>query len=517
MTFDMAFGAGRTVRPPTRNANGKIPRNPRRRRKGVEIAPDSVTHCARMYSLLYRVGAWLLQKVSVGVLIAVLGLVAIGVWLFLKDTVDFDTRRSERVEALRAQRDTLAALQAEAVKRIEALQAELAEQERKVQQANRVIETLRSLESWWDRLVGNPEQQRANAEQIANMQRLQGSLAGKIAELQRTLTHASWEKEGMALSLARAEADLAQAEQTQTRAEHYLRLAWEKAGVYVIVALVLYFFGPSLWKLLMYYGLGPLLARSRPIRLADSIVALPDVTPSHVSIDAALWPGEILHVREKYLQASDEGLARKTRFLLDWRIPFTSLACGLSELVEMRNVTAGSERRVTFSNSDDPHAELALISLPEGTSLILRPSFLAGVITPPGQRLVIRRRWQLFRWQAWLTLQFRFFEFVGPCRLLVTGIRGVRAERLVDKDGARPRARRTNTAATIGFTPSLDYRPVRAETFWGYYRDMNPLFDDLFAGYGLFLVQETAGPGQATAAGKFWASLWNGLMKVFGL
>ncbi len=470
-----------------------------------------------MYSLLYRIGSWLLQKVSVGVLIVVLGLAAYGLWLFLQDNVDFDSRRSERVEYLRAERDRLAALQSEAVARIAALQAEVEENQQKVQRAARVIETLRSLESWWDRIFGNPEQQRANAEQIANMEKLQTSLAASLAELQRSLTHANWEREGMTLSLARADAELAAAEQTTSRAEHYLRLAWDRAGVYVIAALLLYFFGPSLWKLLMYYVLAPILARSRPIRLGDTIVALPSVTPSHVSIEAALWPGEVLHVREKFLQSSDEGLSRRTRFLLDWRIPFTSLACGLAELVEMRNVTAAGERRVTFSNAEDPHVELSLVEVPEGTSLVLRPSFLAGVVTRGEERLRIRSRWQFFRWQAWLTLQFRFFEFVGPCRLLVTGIRGVRAERLVERDGIKPIARRTNAAATIGFTPSLDYRPVRAETFWGYYRNMNPLFDDLFAGYGLFLVQETSVPGEAGKAGRFWASLWNGILKVFGL
>jgi len=470
-----------------------------------------------MYSLLYRIGAWLLQKVSVGVLIVVLGIAAYGLWLFLQDNVDFDSRRSERVEALRYERDRLAALQTEAAARIEGLRAEMAEQERKVQQAARVVETLRQLESWWDRIFGNRDQQKANAEQIANMEKLQSSLAGRISELQRTLTHASWEKEGMELSLVRTEAELAAAEQSTSRAEHYLRLAWDRAGLYVVLALVAYFFGPSFWKVTLYYGFAPLLARSRPIRFVDSIAALPSVTPSHVSIETALWPGEVLHVREKFLQSSDEGLSRRTRFLLDWRIPLTSLACGLSELVEMRNVTAAGERRVTFSNAEDPHTELSLVDVPEGASLILRPSFLAAVITRGDQRLVIRRRWQLLRWQSWLTLQFRFFEFAGPCRLLVTGIRGVRAERLIERDGIKPLARRTNADATIGFTPNLDYKPVRAETFWGYYRNMNPLFDDLFAGYGLFLVQETSLAGEGGKAGRFWSSLWNGVLKVFGL
>ena len=89
-----------------------------------------------------------------GTFIVVLGLAAFALWLFLKDNVDFDSRRSERVSYLRAERDRLAALQAEAVARIAALQAEAAEHEDKIKRTARVIETLRSLENWWDRLFG---------------------------------------------------------------------------------------------------------------------------------------------------------------------------------------------------------------------------------------------------------------------------------------------------------------------------------------------------------------------------
>ena len=93
----------------------------------------------------------------------------------------------------------------------------------------------------------------------------------------------------------------------------------------------------------------------------------------------------------------------------------------------------------------------------------------------------------------------------------------MRAEVLADREGQAAPARRTNQDATIGFTPNLEYRPVRAETFWSYYRGMNPLFDDLFAGRGLFVSQETATEGAAAKAGRFWAGVWNGVLKVFGL
>jgi hypothetical protein len=172
---------------------------------------------------------------------------------------------------------------------------------------------------------------------------------------------------------------------------------------------------------------------------------------------------------------------------------------------------------LTLSNSDDPHTELSVIEVPEGASIILRPSFLVGVITENEDKVEIRRRWTLLRWQAWITLQFRFFEFVGPCRLVVAGSRGVRGEVLrLEREGVRP-ARRTNQLATIGFTPNLDYLPVRAETFWGYYRNMNPLFDDLFAGEGLFVLQETASDQTHQGPRRFWSAVWNSVLKVFGI
>lgn len=471
-----------------------------------------------MYSLLYKICSWLLQKLAAAALIVGLGLAAYGLWLFLRETVDFDTRRTELVQALTDERDHLQALRADLERRLGELQADIVAQEERAERAAKVVAALRSLESWWDRWFGNPEQQKANADQIRRMEELRGSATARVAELRQAVLQTTWEREGLEIALARAERRLAGAEQSESRVAHYFRRAWDEMKWYVVAALAGLFFGPSLFKLFLFYGLAPVLARSRPIRFVqDDPPALPAVGESRVSVDAALWPGERLHVKEKFLQASDEGLSKQTRLLLDWRIPFTSLACGLAELVEMRNTTAVGGLHVTFSNADDPHTELSLVDVPEGASLILRPRFLVGVITRADRPLRIRRRWQLLRWQSWLTLQFRFFEFTGPCRLLVAGSRGVRAELLAAREDRPSPARRTNQEATIGFTPNLDYRPVRAETFWGYYRGMNPLFDDLFAGTGLFLVQETASAGAEAKAGRFWSAVWNGVLKVFGL
>ncbi len=474
-----------------------------------------------MHGILLKFGCWLLQKLAVAAVIAAVALLAYGLWLYVQEEGFLEQGRVERLQRAVAERDVLLEAQKAVEQKLAKARADVEEQKTRAKKAAEIVAKLRALESWWDRLVGNREQQAANAEQIKKMEALKTDATARLAELQGIVTAAILEKGGIDAALARANAEVGGLQAAESETRRYLREAWEKTRWWIAIALASWFLGPTLWALAMYYGFARLLAAGRPIRLGPDPATLPVVRESRVSIEGALRPGEVLRIKEKYLQASDEGIAKSTRFVLDWSIPFTSLACGLVELVQMRHPAKagepGGEYRVTLSNGEDPHIEMALVEVPAGASLVLRPSFLAGVLQREADTLQIRRHWRLFRWQSWITGQFRFFEFVGPCRLIVAGSRGVRAEVLADREGQAAPARRTNQDATIGFTPNLEYSPVRAETFWSYYRGMNPLFDDRFAGRGLFVLQETHTEGGAAKAGKFWASVWSGMLKVFGL
>ena len=470
-----------------------------------------------MYGFLTRLGTWLLSKLAIGALMVVVGVLVFGAWLYARDHFSAEADRAERMRQLTVERDRLLGLRADLAAAVVELQGQAKVQQERVERAEKILATLRDLESWWDRFFGDPEQKAINEQRAQRMETLKADSLSLVRDLQSSLVTTEQRLQGADGDLRRIEQELTVLQASESQARHYLAAAWKQTRWYLLTALLMYFFGPTVVKVLAYYGLAPLLSRGRPIRFADEPGVPPAIGASRVSVEAPLWPGEILRVKEKYLQASDEGLSRRTRFVLDWRIPLTSIACGLIELVEMRNGRAVGELNVTFSTMDNPHIELAVVAVPEGGSLILRPSFLAGVITAADRPLRIRRRWALFRWQAWLTLQFRFFEFEGPCRLIVAGTRGVRAERLQEREGITRPARRTNQQATIGFTPGLDYLPVRAETFWGYYRGMNPLFDDLFAGSGVFVLQETSQQTAEGKAGRFWSTLWSGVLKVFGL
>jgi hypothetical protein len=107
--------------------------------------------------------------------------------------------------------------------------------------------------------------------------------------------------------------------------------------------------------------------------------------------------------------------------------------------------------------------------------------------------------------------RFRHFVWSGPCVLAVAGRRGIRAEALAGG------VRRMQADLVIGHSLGVARRPVRAETFWSYYRGRHPLWDEQLAGRGLVLLEATGGPGAAAAARRWWERLGQGLLRVLGL
>lgn len=485
-----------------------------------------------MLTALTRFVRWLAGKLAGGALILVLGVAGFALWVYLRDTVDFDQWRQEAIRAVDGERTHMRAALADVDRRLAETSAKVTADQQRLKQADKVIAGLETMSSTWDRYFGDREQQRTNDERLAKVTKLRASIAQELQQLQETFTRTQWERDGLEVALGKLDVQVHAIEAKRSKVMHYVERAWNyqlgRGGwrlpvkTWVMIALALYFLGPTLGKVTLYFGVAPWIVRGRPVRLDAAVASLPEVSDSRAAAEVVLQPGDRMWVKERFLQASDEGLRKRTRYLFDWRIPITCLATGLVELIEMASpaeasTTVGGEQRVTLSNQADPHSEIAIVTLPEGASIVLRPSFLAGAIAPLDRRLRIRRRWQLWRWQAWVTLQFRFFEFVGPCRLIVAGSRGIRVENLAERAGATMPARRTNQDATVGFTPNLDYRPVRAETFWSYYRGMNPLFDDLFVGRGIFLCQQVATAGEAKQARRFWSAVWGGVMKLFGV
>jgi len=468
-------------------------------------------------TVLIQLGLWLLRKLAVALAIAAVMLLAGGLVLYLNDNFRTEEQRQARAEELRRTIGDLRVAAAHVEEELAALRGELEKQRRRAEVARELLESYEQMNSFWDWLFGTRiDPQELEARRRAAEEHRSEALE-RIESIVETTARLTGEHADVVARITAAEQEAMRLERDRSPLFDYALRAWREWRWVVAAAVAAFLFGPTIGKVFAYYAIAPLIGRASPIRIETAVLPPVKVESSGVSRGITLAPGEAIFVRERFLQASDESLRRRTRFVLDWHIPVTCAACGLIELVELRNETE-EPAVVTVSAQDDTAIELAEVTVPAGGGIVLRPSFLAAVIPPAdGGRLEIRRHWRLFHLQSWLTLQFRHFQFRGPCRLIVAGSRGVRAERIESENAGASRGRRTNQDSTIGFTPDLACRCVRAETFWAYYRGRNPLFDDLFQGSGTFLCQEVAHEGAAAKARRFWSRLWDGVLKVFGV
>lgn len=358
------------------------------------------------------------------------------------------------------------------------------------------------------------QRQRAQAEALA----LQQASAPGAAELERTRELRERDIELLQGSLEARRAELAR--DPVRRLLDGARAKLPAAFGIVLIATLL----PVLLKAAMFFVIAPLAARLPPIRLLP--VAGPGVNPppvphaqrSAVSLPVELGAEEELLLHPDFLQSSSEDAAKRTRWLLDPRMPFSSLASGMYLLTRIAPqpmiAAVPSSTRVVVSSRTDPYSEVGAITLPSGASMVIQPRALAGVRKPQSSPLRITRHWRLGSLHAWLTLQLRYLVFHGPCTLLLKGCRGVRAEQ---PDSGSPRV--INQSATLGFSTPLEYRNTRCETFVPYLRGQEDLFNDVFSGAGgLFVYEELpAARRKAGITGRGLEGLFDVVLRPFGV
>lgn len=282
---------------------------------------------------------------------------------------------------------------------------------------------------------------------------------------------------------------------------------WPKAKA-AAIALLGIMAMPYLIRILFFFVIAPLAARTRMIRLSAGRGPTPTGGPSGTSAAIRLEAGEELLVRQDYLQSTARGGDTRTRWLLDWRHPIASFAARLMFLTRIR----GEGQVTVVSAVRDPFAEVAVLTLPEGAAVMLHPRALAAVAQPVTQPVRITRHWRLGTLNAWLTLQLRYFVFHGPCRLVVKGGRGVRIE-------PATRGRVFAQDQLVGFSADLAYAVTRTETFWPYFFGRESLLKDTVAeGGGVLVIEEAPLAGGGTARVRHGLEgATDALLKVFGI
>jgi hypothetical protein len=272
---------------------------------------------------------------------------------------------------------------------------------------------------------------------------------------------------------------------------------------------------PAFIKTILYYGVAPLAGRLAPVRILPAVDAPPFPKPPRSEVSAALEiaPGEELLVQPDFLQSSSQPAIKRTRWFLNPHLPFASLASGMFALTSVKP-EGHAPTRAVVSSQRDPFSEIGVIDIPAGAAMIIQPRSLAALVKPAGEPTHITRHWRVGSLHAWITLQLRYLAFHGPCRLLLKGCRGVRAEAPLP---GQPRL--INQAATLGFSANLEYRTIRCETFVPYLRGQEELFNDLFAGGpGWFVYEEMpAGGRRGGVTGRGLEGIADAFLKAFGI
>lgn len=367
------------------------------------------------------------------------------------------------------------------------------------------------------RLVQAETRCRAGVESLRRRRDGARTLVGTAAQMRRAASTAYDRAAGATIIAGRELA--AQVEEARVRFSGTFR---EKARVWseawqisrllrtAAIALALIIATPFLIRLVCFFVLAPLAIRRAAIRLRVPDrrgVAIAPAASSATSVAVRLDPGEELLVRQDYLQTSSHAGAKRTKWLLTWRKPFTSIATGLTFLTRIR----GDGEVTTVSAVRDGLAEVTILTLPEGASCVLQPRALAAVAQPIRRRLRITRHWRLGSLNAWLTLQLRYLVFHGPARLVLKGGRGVRVERA-------EQGRVFGQDQLVGFSADLAYSVTRTETFWPYFFGREQLLKDrVMVGEGVLIIEEAPLTARRGEVRRGIEGMIDAGMKVFGI
>jgi hypothetical protein len=433
----------------------------------------------------------LARKLAMALLIAVLTLLACALWLFVGEHGDYAEHRALRIGRVEARYAETSKQLADVTLQTDLAAESLTAQQSRLAQAEKVLKSLHELDpGTFERLIGDKAQQDAHDERIARTVRIKTETQTRIVELQREVVTGERRKAELQAAVDALESERASLREEKSAVGHYVRTAWIEGAWIVYTAFFAYLFGGLAVAALLYFGWARMMAKKLPLQLRKGDVALPTFGECGTLIEHMLWPGERLWVRKRLLQSADTALTRKTRLLPDWRSALSWWLAGCAGLIELRNERSNGERQVVFTHMNDQFAELMVVSVPEGGSIVLRAGHVMGLISDIGRTPVIRRHWRLGSWYSWVAGRFGYFEFHGPCRIVVSCISAVSDHTLRSPEENKPNLVRMPLAGMVGFTPQLLLVPVRKEGFWSYCRRETPLFELQVAGTGAYLARE---------------------------
>ena len=466
-----------------------------------------------MAHIILKIISWLAGKLVTYVLILALLLGIFVVKVVPPMVVKY---HEDKLEKAIAELDESKALVGELAKKAKTISDEIESRARELRELD---EKRRSMEEWLEKII-NVFRKDEVRKQKESIERKQRKISNEMNIFIQERHQLRIEGGDSAEDLKRKEL-LRDEKQKQLREIHEMRQALDSlmknelrqmalVALGILVAIIVL---PFLWKCAAFYLIAPLAQSSEPILLGTDNPAAEKITStqSQPAQRILLKRGEVLMTKVDYLQGSMGNFEKRTKWVIDWHYPFSSIAAGLFILTCIRNLSE-EDGQVTLSTQDDATEELAVVEIPEGQAMVFRPHFLVAVTHSLGRPPRITSRWVFWKIHAWVSLQFRYLIVKGPAKLVFSAQRGIQAEEVLTSLPGR----RLNSNVTVAFSPHLNYSPRRAETFVAYLWGKNALFDDFFQGSGLVIQQQVTG-GKKNPAARIWEGVLGAIGKVFGI
>jgi chromosome segregation ATPase len=192
--------------------------------------------------------AWPMRKLAYAALLAALGFVGAGLWIFLHDGNDFETSHRNAVRKIEAENATLKAALADSDARLAKTRTEIAASQLRADQAAKVAHNLDELSGGLNRITTSSAQLKENDERLARMKQMEADSRKRVADLDQSLVRIQWEKDGIELALQRNRAQAAAVATGESPFLYFVRRAWTDYGKAVLVGVVVVMLLPPLWR-----------------------------------------------------------------------------------------------------------------------------------------------------------------------------------------------------------------------------------------------------------------------------
>ncbi len=278
---------------------------------------------------LLKFGKWILSKSIVALIAIAIAVAVFALYLYLGDSIKVERERKASLMDAQVYAQAIYSRLDSIHTEVIAVAEELESARKQLESANALVERLEGFLSKIEYLFSSAEDKASVDLQLLQAKENSSKFGPLIDKLRGRSSELRITRVGLSEEARILEVRIGKLETSSSEMARYLDSSWKTVRPYLPYALVGILLGPLVFKATAYYAIAPIFQRARAIRFSEESLAAPSALDGGVSISIVLRSEERAWIKESYLQASDEDLDRRNRFVLNWKIPFTCLAAGL--------------------------------------------------------------------------------------------------------------------------------------------------------------------------------------------